>query len=151
LEEKKSYPHKKNIILMICFFIIIALCIYFLYKYRVINNNINLLSERIKYYMFPIVFISGTTLILLLANYFLGLGTIENNIIKWILRISLIIIGLWYFLIINNFFGPISLPDIIATNSVLSFEVFIKIENLFHYQGVLCLELYGICLYFSIT
>lgn len=112
-----------------------------------------LMSTRVAYYFFPLLIISMSVLILLLANKFWGLKTLKNRRIKWLLGICLILVGSWYILLVNNFIGPLILPEAIATHNALSLPVFQKciLSSLLSYKGALLLELYSVGLYLSIT
>lgn len=109
-----------------------------------------LFSMQIVYYLFPMAIVSGTFLMLLIAKCFLGLKVNTNNILKWVLGVILILIGIWYLLLINNFHGPITdLPEIITSSKILTISILQKyvFTSLLTYKGTILLQGYGICLY----
>lgn len=154
MNTDKHLLHKEKILIGI-FLSIFLVNFLFLRSVNTIELGKNedlLMALRITYYLLPMVLISMTTLILLLVKSFWGFKTVGSNVVKWVLRIVLILIGVWYILLVNNFIGPIRLPDIIATSNIFSFSVYqhCVISGLVSYKGTLYLQAYGIGLYFSI-
>lgn len=152
---KKSFWCKENIIISI-FLLLFLVSFSIIVKFPISElskSEDTLMSTRVAYYFFPLLIISMSVLILILANKLWGLKTLKNRRIKWLLGICLILVGSWYILLVNNFIGPLILPEVIATHKALSLSVFQKciLSSLLTYKGTLLLELYSVGLYLSIT
>lgn len=152
---KKSFWCKKSILTLV-FLVLFLVSFSMVLKFPIselYTSEISLITTRVAYYIFPLLIISMSVLILILANKLWGLKTLKNRKIKWLLGICLILVGSWYVLLVNNFIGPLILPEVIATNKALSLSVFQKciLSSLLTYKGTLLLELYSVGLYLSIT
>lgn len=155
LYMSKQFWCKENVLLII-FLLVFLVSFFVIGKFPISElsySDTPLIATRVAYYVFPILIVSMSVSTLLLAKKFWGLQTIKNRIIKWILGISLLVIGGWYVLLVNNFIGPLPLAEMIATNKFFSISVFLQCvdSSLLTYKGTLLLQLYSIGLYFSIT
>lgn len=152
---KKSFWCKENIIISI-FLLLFLVSFSIILKFPIseLSKSENtLMSTRVAYYIFPLLIVSMSVLILILANKLWGLKTLKSRKIKWLLGICLILVGSWYILLVNNFIGPLILPETLAKHKALSFPIFQKciLSSLLTYKGTLLLELYSVGLYLSIT